>query len=399
MAEATFSPGAPAGFIAESGARGFEQGQSMMARAQQMRQAEEMQQMRKQQFAEDVAMAPLRAAAVKTQLATAQFQYKSALDMQAYEEKIAGLVPQAENEFNQLMLITDPEAKANAALAFSGKYAQLKNTKKWGQQFDAYDKIATQLFSENSAIAKIQQQGFVREELLRQKGEFDKQLATQKGEAALAVAELKAANKTGATQTKFDEARGTKAAEYFDTQMGRISEQVRTLDTIKSARSELAKGIKQGIGEELKMDAAQVLNSVTRVAGLPDLFDTSDKEVLRRNYSDMAVAAAARLKGQGQVTEAERKLLTNTVVSFKNSAKAAEYIMDYMEAVAQREIEKGRFLKQKVAEAGFVDQSAEAEFYDANPLSFYIPVRDEEGAAAAPAADIDSILNKYPEGQ
>lgn len=392
MAESQFQPGAPAGFVAESGFRGFEQGQSMMARAQQMQQAEEMHQMRKQQFAEEVAMAPLRAAAMRTQLASARFQYQSALDMQKYDQQIAGLVPQAENEFNQLMLITDPEAKANAALAFSGKYAQLKNTKKWGQQFEAYDQIATRLFSENSAISRIKAQGGIREELLRQKGEFDKQLAEQKGQAALAIAELKSAGKSGATQTKFDEARGTKAAEYYDTQQSKVAEHVRTLDTIKSARSELARGIKQGLGEELKMDAAQIFNSVTRVAGIPDIFDTANKEVLRRNYSDMTLAAAARMKSQGQITESERKLLTNTVASFKNSAKAAEYIMDYMEAVAQREIEKGRFLKQKVDQAGFVDQSAEAEFYDSNPLSFYIPVSAEE---AASADKIDAILKKY----
>lgn len=397
MAEATFSPGAPAGFIAESGARGFEQGQSMMQRAQQMQQAQEMQKMRQQQFAEEVAMAPLRAAAAKTQLATAQFQYKSALDMQAYEEKIASLVPQAENEFNQLMLITNPEEKANAALAFSGKYAQLKNTKKWGQQFDAYDKIATKLFTENSAIAKIQQQGFIREELLRQKGEFDRQLATTKGEQDLAIAELKASMKAGPTQTKFDEARGTKAAEYYDTQQSKVAEHVRTLDTIKSARAELAKGIKQGIGEEFKMDAMGAINSVTRVAGLPDLFNTADKEVLRRNYSDMALAAAARMKSQGQITESERKLLTNTVASFKNSAQAAEYIMDYMEAVAQREIEKGRFLKGKVDQNGFVDQSAETEFYDANPLSFYIPVGGDGSEVGA--SNIDSLVDKYTKPQ
>lgn len=358
-------------------------------------------------------MAPLRLKQQEAETANALMKYRAALDMQETEKRLAPMVGEAQAEFNNLMSLKNPEEKANAALAFSGKYAQFASTSKWGEEFGRYNEIAKQLYMDNSAIAKIQAQGGIRAELLTQKAEFDKQLAaqkadfasqlaTQRGETATSIAQLRAAGKVGAAQTKFEETRGTKAAEYYDAQQAKVAEHVRTLDTIKSARSSLAKGIKQGLGEELKLDAAQIFNSVTRVAGFPDLFDTANKETLRRNYSDMALAAAARMKNQGQITESERKLLTNTVASFKNSAKAAEYIMDYMEAVAQREIEKGRFLKQKVNETGFVDQSAETEFYDANPLSFYMPAGagDEDAPASA---DIDSLVDKYsnptPEGK
>jgi hypothetical protein len=157
MAVAQFQPGAPAGFIAESGMRGFEQGQSMMLRAQQAKQAEQLAKMRAQQHAEEIALAPLKRQQQMAETANSMMQLKAAMNMQETETELAPLVGEAQAEFNQMMKMTDPGLKANAALAFSGKYAQFRNTKKWGPQFTQFDDIAKQLYTENSAIRRAQE--------------------------------------------------------------------------------------------------------------------------------------------------------------------------------------------------------------------------------------------------
>lgn len=113
--------------------------------------------MARQQQAQEMAMAPLRAAKMKADIANSMQEYQSALQMQEAEAQMTPLVGQAAQEFNQLMMETDPDKKANAALNFSGKYAQFRNTKKWGPQFEAYNKIATELYSENTAIRRLQE--------------------------------------------------------------------------------------------------------------------------------------------------------------------------------------------------------------------------------------------------
>lgn len=157
MAEAAFMPGAPAGFIAESAARGLDQGQSMMARAQQMQQAQELAAMRRRQEEAEIALRPLKIQQMKAETANSLMQLQAAMNMQVTETELAPLVGQAQKEFNDIMKLTDPGQKANAALAFSGKYAQFRNTKKWGPQFTQFDDIAKQLYVENSAIKRAQE--------------------------------------------------------------------------------------------------------------------------------------------------------------------------------------------------------------------------------------------------
>ena len=409
MAGAAFTPAAAPGHVFRDATSGFESGQSMMQRASLFQQQKEMQQMQlkqaQQKLTQDIIMAPIEKARTEAELATYEVQLQSALDQQNFEKTLAGVVPQAEKEFNELMLIADPGARANAALAFSGKYAQLKNTKKWGQQFSAYDQIANTIYRENSAMEKLAAGGEIRREIETVKSGAKADLAKQAEENKLAIAELKAANKQGPAAQKMQEEVGTKAGQYYAAQQEKVSEHTRTIDTIKSNRTELEKGAEQGVGEASKIGVMQAINTVTRTAGLPELFDTSKREVLQRGYSDMSLAAAARMKNQGQITESERKLLQNTVASFGNSKKAALYIMDFMEAVAQREISKASFLKQKMEEGGYVDASVEPEFYEQNPLSFYMPVGGDEKPAAQSdkeASDIESRLAKYrkkPEGK
>lgn len=142
---------------------GLDAGASLMERQQRMRQNEEILRIKTQQEAQEAIMRPLEMAKARADLATSAVAYQSALDMQQAEADMAPLIPVASKEFNELMKMTDPAAKAQAALSFSGKYAQLQNTKKWGEQFKAYDQIANKLYTENSAITKLQEEQRLRE--------------------------------------------------------------------------------------------------------------------------------------------------------------------------------------------------------------------------------------------
>ena len=101
MAEAAFMPGAPAGFVAESGFRGFEQGQSMMLRAQAAKREEQLARIREQQAQQELVMAPLRIEQQKAETANAVMQYRSALNMQQTEAELAPLVGEAQREFKK----------------------------------------------------------------------------------------------------------------------------------------------------------------------------------------------------------------------------------------------------------------------------------------------------------
>lgn len=130
---------------------------SLMERKQRLNMAQEQHNLEQKQAVEDAVLAPLKKAKMEADLANSLQEYHSALQMQESEKLMTPLVGQASQEFNQLMMETDPDKKANAALAFAGRYAQFSNTKKWGEQFKAYNKIANDLYSENSAIRKLQE--------------------------------------------------------------------------------------------------------------------------------------------------------------------------------------------------------------------------------------------------
>lgn len=86
-----------------------------------------------------------------------------------------------------------------------------------------------------------------------------------------------------------------------------------------------------GIDSGAKTLAAKAVNAV-----FPGSFDTSKNELMAVNFADMAVSAASRMAKQGQITEGERKLLSETIPSAKNSQDAYGQLLDIKQMITDR---------------------------------------------------------------
>lgn len=124
----------------------------------------------------------------------------------------------------------------------------------------------------------------------------------------------------------------------------------------------------QGPGSNVRLAIMRGVNAV-----FPNTFDTSKSEVLSKTYKSMALTAASKMKGQGQITESERKLLADTVASMGDTPQAAMFIMAFSDAVAARELARADFLSS--SEKGGARPSEGAltvEFYRDNPLENFL---------------------------
>lgn len=124
----------------------------------------------------------------------------------------------------------------------------------------------------------------------------------------------------------------------------------------------------QGPAAGIKLAMMKGVNAV-----FPGTFDTAPTEVLKKTYKSMALTAAAKMKGQGQITNQERQLLEDTITSLGDSPEAAMYFMAFSDAVAARELARAEFLSS--SEKGGVRPSEGAltsDFYKNNPLQNFM---------------------------
>lgn len=404
MAEATFQAGplSSRGITpADSFASGIEQGQSMMQRASQMRHQRELEKMQREKLKVEM---PAIIAKARADKVSAEAALKARDQMENLRRNGAEASVKANEEYIGALALPDWDEQTRVLSELQAKYGWMANVRDdagnpiYKGFLDAMDNstinAATRSRIRQTFLGQMELQGNKSETALQvaqARTETQKQIADERATTQKEIAELKAANKPSPSQQKFDEELGTAAAKYYTGVQEKVSEHRRTLDTISSNRKLLSEGTDQGMGEGAKVAVMQAINSATRLTGAGDLFDTSKPEQMQRNYSDFALAAAARMKSQGQITESERKLLADTVAKFGNSKKAALYIMDYMEGVASREIAKAEWLRAKKGEDGIVGPDGEAQFYEENPLNYFIPASGEpEGES-----EVDRVLAKY----
>lgn len=130
----------------------------------------------------------------------------------------------------------------------------------------------------------------------------------------------------------------------------RVPEFNNTLEQVQRGRAALAAGATTGGLAETKLAAAQTINGLVG----SEVFKTGPSELAKTTFSDMALTAATRMRGQGQITESERKILADTVAKLGNSPEALGYIMNYMEAAATRSLSKAQAL-QSLRDTGELD--------------------------------------------
>ncbi|HYB97507.1 MAG TPA: hypothetical protein VEC57_00040 [Candidatus Limnocylindrales bacterium] len=194
-----------------------------------------------------------------------------------------------------------------------------------------------------------------------------------------------------AAEKAYKEERSKAMAAMVQEVIGKAQQYQETLDQTSRARALLEQDTKQGRGETTVRALQQAINFL--VPGDKPVFDTSKSETLQTAYADMAVTAAARLKGQGQITQPERELLANTVAKFTDSAKGASYIMDFMDAVARREIARGEYFADIEASDRAVTAKDNQQFYRDNPISKFL--KSDLKQTGEESKTVDDILKKY----
>jgi len=141
-------------------------------------------------------------------------------------------------------------------------------------------------------------------------------------------------------------------------------------DQNRIARELVASGAAvSGPGAEVKLNLMKGVNAV-----FPGTFDTTPSEVLSANYKNMGLTASAKIKGQGAITNEERKRVDDTIARLGNTPEAAIYIMNFADAVADRELARASYL------AALEKQGTElsrgdltSKFYEDNPLEKFMP--------------------------
>jgi len=150
----------------------------------------------------------------------------------------------------------------------------------------------------------------------------------------------------------------------------------------------------QGPGSVVKLAIMKGINAV-----FPDTFDTSKSEVLAKTYKSMALTQASKMKGQGQITESERKLLADTVAALGDTPEAAKFIMAFSDAVAARELARAEFLTS--SEKGGVRPSEGAltsDFYRDNPLTNFISDEAKSTMSGKKSEKIARVFDRLDEG-
>ncbi|MDQ5978404.1 MAG: hypothetical protein QG602_1378, partial [Verrucomicrobiota bacterium] len=152
------------------------------------------------------------------------------------------------------------------------------------------------------------------------------------------------------TPNKFRDALDEGLGKQVSAVVERVPEFNNTLEQVQRGRAALAAGATTGGLAETKLAAAQTINGLVG----SEVFKTGPSELAKTTFSDMALTAATRMRGQGQITESERKILADTVAKLGNSPEALGYIMNYIEAAATRSLSKAQAL-QSLRDTGELD--------------------------------------------
>jgi len=97
--------------------------------------------------------------------------------------------------------------------------------------------------------------------------------------------------------------------------------------------------IGQGItGPDLLSRAGR---GIAEALGMPiGQFDPANISQFKRELADMAVTASQRLRGQGQITESERRLLIETLPAIDTNPQAFRTVINILKSAEQRKVEQ-----------------------------------------------------------
>jgi len=379
--------------------------QSMMQRAEAAKRAQA--QFEYNQIQQEL-NAPLVAAQRQTDLIKAQ---SDLLDAQRLQEQ-AGIMRQqkskADSAFDQIHLIENPDDREQALIEWSSRYAPLKNIAEYSSDISNKLNIVGDNIKDIRTVRAAKESSTSKAQIEEMKKQFDadiaasnaaakSQLEAEKQARAAEIAQLKLDRAAAEQELKFQNAgnqaylraRGESVAKQMTDLQNRVPAHYDTLAQTQRARSLLDADAEQGRGRNTILGVQQAINTV-----IPGLFDVSKEEALKTTYADMALQAATKMRGQGQITENERRLLADTVAQYGNSPEGARYIMDFMDAIAKREIARAEAMREIERKNKFVDEGDLNGFLKDHPIDEFLNIKLPGGTKTSP--DIESRLSKYP---
>jgi len=366
----------------------MDEGQSMMARAQAMRINEERANQQKVEFQ---AKLPVLAAQAQADLASANASIQNAALMEQFRAKAANESKDLNDEYLKAIQQPSFEDQARSLSALQPRVAYMETLPEYKGFVTAVNNATVRAHS--SAIVDRQLNNKL--ELVDERNQAAAQIQAAKNEYASKMADERAAHakelsdarfqmqqakldQTG--QTSYNKERGTAMAKLVDDVQSRVPQHYATLDQTSRARALIDQDAEQGRGVATVLGVQQAINSF-----LPGTFDTAKQETLKQSYAEMALSAAAKMKGQGSITEAERALLSESTAKFGNSPEAAKYIMDFMDAVAKREIKRADYYSELEDDGQMVTSKRTTDFYRQNPITKFInsPISQNSGQPSA----------------
>lgn len=187
-----------------------------------------------------------------------------------------------------------------------------------------------------------------------------------------------------------------KASAEFRSLIGNAARQgIESNDVLQRNIELLRSGdVKTGVGQEWIDTAKGAVNTILGTGA----FDLSKQEEAKRNFSDFALAASARMQKQGQITESERRLLRDTVAQYANSVEGNIRVMQLMMAVNDRTGALNDYLVE-IERSGRIPTEADSvEFFRANPLTAFervgesvVPEPAQQRAAQAAGQDAEAL--------
>lgn len=186
--------------------------------------------------------------------------------------------------------------------------------------------------------------------------QYDYQMTEDPRTGAITVPKVSPRGQGQAQPNKFRDALDEGLGKQVSAFIEKVPEFADTLDQSARARQALADTPITGGGKALdtfKLNAAQTINGLTGAK----IFDTTSTEGLKGSIANMALTAATRLKGAGQVSDAERKLLAETVAQYGDTPQAMLSVLAFMEAKAKQQLGKAQALQQ-LRDSGTADPAA-----------------------------------------
>ncbi len=370
----------------------MQEGQSMMARAQAM-QIQQAQDNRAQ--LEYQAKLPAIQAQAQADIATAHASVENAALVEQFRTKAASESKDLNDTYLKAIALPSFDEQASALSALQPRVAYMDQLPEYKGFVNAVNTATVRAHS--SAIVdrqlnnKLDVQGAKNEgaiETAKVRQEMAEKAQAEREAHAKEMADLRFTmqqsklDQTG--NTEYLKERGKAQAAIVADVQGRVQQHYATLDQTSRARALIDQDAEQGRGVATVLGVQQAINSF-----LPGTFDTSKQETLKQSYAEMALSAAAKMKGQGSITEAERALLSDSTAKFGNSPQAAKYIMDFMDAVARREIKRAEYYSDVEDDGKMVTGKLTTDFYRQNPISKFIQsaipqVSGQKGQSAEP---------------